>query len=331
MSNVESLLKTMLGPIMVQVGVTALVMLPLAYWLWRLHQERKKQLDGREEPFTGYPIRPPGETLRLEIAVMEDKRSELISELLLFPLALGLLIANSPQMRNPVGIVVAFLIVAGITSWRGPKLARLYSRIRDFNLGYLGERVVGEELNQLMLDGFRVFHDVPFDGFNIDHVIVGKQGAFAVETKTRRKPRDDDGTKRYAVTYDGRTLKWPMGEDQFGLQQTRDNAQTLAAFLTSATGERVEVAGILVVPGWWVERTGRGPVNVLNEKEVRHSFSNQRRLSDEQIQRIVHQLTERCRIEGEKTAKAWADRPSRRVSGAALRKGRNTATARSGR
>ena len=303
----ESLLNTILGPIVVQVGITVLVMLPLAYWLWRLHQERKKQLEGREEPFTGYPIRPPGETLRLEIAAMEEERSDLVYELLLFPLAMGLLVANAPQMRNTVGVIVAFLIVAGITFWRGPKLVRLYSRLRDFNLGYLGERVVGEELNQLMLDGFRVFHDVPFDGFNIDHVIVGKQGVFAVETKTRRKPRDDDGTKRYSVTYDGRSLRWPMGEDQFGLQQTQDNARTLAAFLTSATGERTEVAGMLVVPGWWVERTGRGPVNVLNEKEVKHSFSRQRQLDDEQIQRIVHQLTEKCRIEGEKANEAAKD------------------------
>lgn len=309
----ESLLKTILGPIVVQAGITVLVMLPLAYWLWRLHQERKKQLEGREEPFTGYPIRPPGETLRLKIASMEEERSEMVYELLLIPLAMGLMIGNAPQMRNPIGIVTALLIVAGFTWWRGPKLVRLYSRIRDFNLGYLGERVVGEELNQLMLDGFRVFHDVPFDGFNIDHVIVGKQGVFAVETKTRRKPRDDDGTKRYSVAYDGRSLKWPMGEDQFGLQQTQDNTRTLAAFLTSATGERTEVAGMLVVPGWWVERTGRGPVNVLNEKEVKHAFLNQRKLSEEQIQRIVHQLAEKCRMEGEKaSAFALRERSRRR-------------------
>lgn len=308
---VESLLKTILWPVVVQVGITVMVMLPLAYWLWRLLRERKKQLDGREEPFTGYPIRPPGETLRLQIAAMEEQRNEMIYELLLFPLAIGLVIGNAPQMRNPIGIVAALALVAGVTWWRGPNLVRLYARLRDFNLGYLGERVVGEELNQLMLDGFHVFHDIPFDEFNIDHVIVGKQGVFAVETKTRRKPRDDDGTKQFSVTYDGRSLKWPMGEDQYGLQQTQDNARTLAAFLTSATGERVEVAGILAVPGWWVERTGRGPVNVLNEKEVKHSFSSQRKLDEDKIQRIIHQLTEKCRLDGQRLAQTIRTRRSR--------------------
>jgi ribosomal protein S13 len=52
---------------------------------------------------------------------------------------------------------------------------------------------------------------------------------------------------------------------------------------------------------------------VLNEKEVKHSFLDQRTLSEEQIQRIVHQLTEKCRIEGEKRKRFTGriDRPSR--------------------
>lgn len=104
-----------------------------------------------------------------------------------------------------------------------------------------------------------------------------------------------------------------MGEDQFGLDQTRDNARTLAAFLTSATGERTEVAGILVVPGWWVERKGVGPVKVLNEKEVKHSFQNQRSLTEEQVQRIGYQLTEKCRLDGEKTVQGFRERRARRA------------------
>ena len=40
-----------------------------------------------------------------------------------------------------------------------------------------------------MRDGFAVFHDVPGDkAFNVDHVVIGPQGVFAVETKGRGKP-----------------------------------------------------------------------------------------------------------------------------------------------
>lgn len=48
-----------------------------------------------------------------------------------------------------------------------------------------------EEINQLMRQGFTTFHDVPAEpGFNIDHVIVGPTGVFAVETKGGRVRRD---------------------------------------------------------------------------------------------------------------------------------------------
>jgi len=34
-----------------------------------------------------------------------------------------------------------------------------------------------------MLDGYHVYHDFPAERFNIDHVVVGPAGAFAIETK----------------------------------------------------------------------------------------------------------------------------------------------------
>ena len=42
--------------------------------------------------------------------------------------------------------------------------------------GYLDEKVRPM--------GCQVLHDVPADSFNIDHVVVGLTGLFAVETKT---------------------------------------------------------------------------------------------------------------------------------------------------
>mgnify|MGYP000447730379 CR=1 FL=1 len=45
---------------------------------------------------------------------------------------------------------------------------------------------VAEALAPLTVDGCRIFHDVPAAAFNLDHVIVGPTGVFALETKTRR-------------------------------------------------------------------------------------------------------------------------------------------------
>jgi len=165
----------------------------------------------------------------------------------------------------------------------------------DYNLGFHGERVVGEHLNRLMLDGCEVFHDLEVEAkWNIDHIVVSPRGVFVVETKTRRKPTGENGHK---LIFTGTDLEFPTWKDQHGLKQAADNARWLANFLTKSTGERVEVTPILTFPGWWVERQGKNTVNVLNPKEIRGVVTDNRLplLDEGQRKRICFQLEQKCR------------------------------------
>ena len=36
--------------------------------------------------------------------------------------------------------------------------------------------------------GYHIFHDIPADGFNLDHVAIGPAGVLCIETKTYGKP-----------------------------------------------------------------------------------------------------------------------------------------------
>jgi hypothetical protein len=167
---------------------------------------------------------------------------------------------------------------------------------------------------------------LPFDNFNIDHVIVGPPGVYAIETKTRRKPIGDKGKAAHKVIFDGGALHYPWGKDTHGLEQAKRNADHLASWLSSATGEKVRVEAILTLPGWWIDRTARGAVHVVNTKEIpkiftgksaptvlaaaadptknhepetKNSASRRFPLSPEQIQRISHQIEQKCRnVEG---------------------------------
>src|SRR5690348_16911647 len=59
---------------------------------------------------------------------------------------------------------------------------------RDFEnyaRGAEGEEAVGELLEGLREQGWRVIHDVSFGRGNIDHIIVGPGGIFTIETKSR--------------------------------------------------------------------------------------------------------------------------------------------------
>jgi hypothetical protein len=164
-------------------------------------------------------------------------------------------------------------------------------------LGYEGEIAVGQELNQLMRDGYYVYHDFPAEKFNIDHIVVGASGVFAVETKARSKPTSKDRKADAKVKYDGNCLKFPKGTDIESIQQAKRQAEWLSKWLRSAVGEAVKVRPVVALPGWFVERVASGGIPVINPKNFRSIAKpkNGSNLSDRMISRIIHQLERKCR------------------------------------
>lgn len=284
------------------VGIALLFGSPLVVVGWLLHRRRKNYKAEALDPFTEMPLRPPGESLRKKIEELTDAYDTELSATAILLVGAAILASCMIAFKHANGYVLFWLgftaILAGVSAWR--KFARLQRQLWDCRLGFDGERVVGEWLNRLAADGFEIFHDMPFETFNIDHIIVGPPGVYAIETKTRRKPADIKGAAKATVTYDGVSLRYPSGMPETkALDQAALNAKTLSKFLSSSTGEPTLVSPILALPGWWVDRKARGAVNVRNPKEIQHSFSSKNGppLTPDRIKRIVHQLTERCRIE----------------------------------
>ncbi len=203
----------------------------------------------------------------------------------------------------PLFLVTGF-IACCILFLKSAKILLCYSNHR---LDFLGEQLVGQILDRLSSDSIRVFHDLEVrepgkKPWNIDHVVLTPAGVFAIETKCRRKPRGiaPDGQQGHKVIFDGQQLIFPhpMKTNRYGLDQASNNATWLADKLTSLNGTPVSVASVLVLPGWWIEAKGKGPVTVLNPKGLR-SFLNSRNptLSDQQQRAINAQLEECCRID----------------------------------
>jgi len=262
-----------------------------------IFRKRKQQLDSAKAPFKELQRRPAGEALRIKLEELDDKISEQIALLTAFPLllSLGQLIF---QTKNILTLPLDFIFSAAWSGFWGLKLLKRLSERSNYKLGFDGERYVAEELSRLMGLNFEIYHDVPFDGFNIDHVLVGSAGVFVVETKTRRKPVDESGNKEYRVQFDGKFLQWPWGSDNYGIEQAANNARTLSKWLCGAVGENVGVTAILTLPGWMVDR--KAPfdgVYVLNPKEIYQVCSSARaNLSDQLVRRICHQLYQKCRV-----------------------------------
>jgi len=163
-------------------------------------------------------------------------------------------------------------------------------------LAHDGEVAVAQELTPLMLEGYTVFHDFSTEKFNIDHIVVGRAGVFAIETKARTKRSAGNGEKDAVVVYDGKSLRFPFHTETKPIKQAKDQASWLSKWLSSAVGEPVKATPILTLPGWYVKRVKPDGVPVLNNSEIRSYITKKKdEVPKEMITRILHQLDQRCR------------------------------------
>jgi len=277
---------------------SVLCLLPLVLVLTFIFRKRKEQLAFSRAPFDELQRRPAGEALRIKLEALDEKLTDDILGFIMFPL-LMILVLVLLHPKDGISPIICFLLTAGSSVFFGKRIYLSSRSKSNYRLGFEGERFVGEELSRLIACKFEIYHDVPFENFNLDHVLVGSRGVFVVETKTRRKPVRDSGEKQYRVVFDGKFLQWPWGQDSHGIEQAKNNAKTLGNWLGSATAEHIKVTPILTLPGWMVDRkaTTNG-IYVLNPKEIFGVCSSLPQiLNDQQIQRICHQLNQKCRLE----------------------------------
>lgn len=144
----------------------------------------------------------------------------------------------------------------------------LIVKARNLKLGRDGEKAVGQYLDGMIEFGAKVLHDIPGTGFNIDHVVIHRNGIYVIETKTRSKP-DRGETK---LVYDGTTVsKVGFQPDIRPIQQVRAAKKWLAQIVKESIGRDLPVQAVVVYPGWYIESTVEAKASdvwVLNPKAL---------------------------------------------------------------
>jgi len=205
--------------------------------------------------------------------------------------------------RNPVnllfqawGTTVIALVVSVVFV---PSSIFKYRNMKRLREARNGERIVAEHLNQLIADGYTVFHDVPCGFkkgkkmlFNIDHLLVGKKGIFAVETKTMRKVKG----KKDELVFDGQQLLRfgkPLKHDP--IAQAMRQAKWLHDELFEATDKRLDITPVVTFPGWYIVRkTPPKQILVLSTPtaDVFRSILAKReeKLTDDEVAMVKHRI-----------------------------------------
>jgi hypothetical protein len=164
---------------------------------------------------------------------------------------------------------------------------------RQINQGIQGEIHVGHALETLREKGFKVLHDIPGAGWNIDHVIIGPKGIFMIETKTPSKR--NSGSK---IKYDGTcVLVNGFSPDRDPLIQAKAAAKWLQDFIQRRANRKVQVRPVLIYPNWYIEGKSLGrDVWVENDKTFLKLMESEReKLSQDDVAHISDLLAEYAR------------------------------------
>src|SRR5690348_8371532 len=155
-----------------------------------------RKRDKRRSPLKGRLHHAAGEQLEARVQTHSDGMTE--GWMLMFMsgplcvLAWALQFVPWRQARFGMREGVFLLVFLVLFAWGLRDFIRHAGRRRRAREGLAAERMSAQELNRLMALGCQVFHDVPGEPFNIDHVVVSPRAVFVVETKSRKKPPKTD-------------------------------------------------------------------------------------------------------------------------------------------
>ena len=168
------------------------------------------------------------------------------------------------------------------------------NQLIKLKLGRDAELAVASELIELQSHGYQVFHDIQADGFNIDHLVVGPNGIFAIETKGRHKRIKDD--TNYKVKFENNHLAFPSWFESKPLEQAQNQANWVNKWLYESTGFNTPVLPVLCFPGWFVELKQRPIFPIVSHKQIVKTILSMRQvnLNQEQQRAICYQVVQRA-------------------------------------
>lgn len=271
-------------------------MLGIGFLLLRKRHARAR----RRSPIGRDLLRGPGHTVREELDEATLSLQWDVALMMVVPLMTVTIFLAQAHLRGGLqemshAALLSALLLVGFVGFMVYRLWKSGQRIDNLKTGFDAELAVGQELDQLMRQGAIVFHDLPAEKFNIDHVVISTAGVFAVETKGFTK--HERGKVGATVEFDGNVLKFPTWTTKAPLEQARRQAEWLAKWLAAATGSPVRVHPVVALPGWYVKRTGRGEVRVFNGRELSGLLNSRgsQTLTAQDVQRVAHQVEQRCR------------------------------------
>ena len=187
-------------------------------------------------------------------------------------------------------LLAALSAGAALALWRLCKTAVTRHRVklrRDANIA------IGHQLQKLSIGVGRTYHDVRTDSGIIDHIIVGKNGAYAVSVVAMPAGKQGDVTLINNELHFGETGKTRS------IVSTNANIASLEREFRRLLDHRVRIRSVIAVPGWTIEEQLSNDHLLVNEKTLAMLSGWKDKadfLMDDDVAAIHRLLTTRCKL-----------------------------------
>jgi len=244
--------------------ITLVLMLP-AFLLfgWLVLSIARLQRRGRRSPLNENILRVPGHSVRrTQTSNVFDVMGNLLG-VMWFPF-----LGYAAYKSGNLNIYVVAMPTVLMTVWFFYRAVNTFGLAIRLHLALDAETTTGQELNLLMRDGAWVFHDIPYQYGNIDHVIIGSGGVYAVETKGISKPTDNkkSSSENSVVRIEREELILPHARTGQPIQQAKTHAKWLRNEIHRRFGLSTPVRAVVALPGWMVKGGFDGDCWVVNPK-----------------------------------------------------------------
>lgn len=241
-------------------------------------------------PLTEPPLRTPGQSLDEEIQRLIDDQGTPYIAVVMCSLILSIMEWARWYWELPYSPIGFTVVSVALVLYFIVHLKKIKRKLHALKLGRDGERFVGQKLEELRQDGYKIFHDIVGEGYNIDHVIVSTKGIFTVETKTHSKPlkgKTDIWVKKDSISING-------FNNEHILIQLAAQTRSLEAIIQKNMGRKIKVNAIALFPGWYIHNEFAAKnCWVLNPKRLNWALQKSKCcLSKEEVSDISENLSE---------------------------------------
>jgi len=252
---------------------------------------------GSNPSFSDSIMRESAQRFRDEFERLNSEQSTFLSAVVVFAvLFAAAYVLNAERLFVGYPYWQLYLLLAALSAGAllaAYRLAKTVRARRHVKLRRDANIAIGHELQRMATTLGRTYHDVETSAGIIDHIVVGQNGAFAINVVARRSVRDGN------VALRGKELLFTPANKTHSIVTTSAMIASLEREFRRLLDHRVRVRSVIAIPGWDIAEQSSDDHLLVNERNLPMlgGWKDQADfLMNEDVDALHKLLTSRCRL-----------------------------------